>query len=168
MSEQDNGAEAINSEEVIDVLPEGIDDPMVLREELAKQTEARRQLTARAKRAEADLKAEREKSIRAEVKPEPTISKEYSLNDEVVDLRLDGYSKADVEFIMKNGGRKALEDKTSYTAIAINARKEQTRAEAEANKVVDTSGMSEVERKYTPEMMANMSAAELKKILPKA
>lgn len=102
-------------------------------------------------------------------KPKEVISnKEYSLNDEVVDLRLDGYTKQDVDFIMKNGGRKALEDKTSYTAIAINARKEQAKAEAEANKVQDTSGMTEVERKYTPEMMKNMTVAELKKILPHA
>lgn len=168
MSEQDYGAEATNSEEVITNLPEGVDDPMVLREELAKQTEARRQILARAKRAEAELKVEREKSIRAEVKPDTTTNSEYSLNDEVVDLRLDGFTKADVEFIMKNGGRKALEDKTSYTSIAINARKEQAKAEAEANKVVDTSGMSEFERKFTPEMMKNMTSAELKKILPHA
>jgi hypothetical protein len=168
MSEQDNGAEAINSEEVIIELPTGVDDPMVLREELAKQTEARRQILARAKRAEADLKAMREQGIRAEVKPDTTIKSEYTLNDEVVDLRLDGFSKQDVEFIMKNGGRKALEDKNSYTSIAINARKEQAKAEAAANKTVDTSGMSELERKYTPEMMKNMTAKELKNILPHA
>lgn len=101
-------------------------------------------------------------------KSKPEVTSEYSLNDEVVDLRLDGYSKQDVDFIMKNGGRKVLEDKTSYVTIAIQARKEQAKAEAAANKVVDTSGMSEVERKYTPEMMKNMSTAELKKLLPHA
>ena len=101
-------------------------------------------------------------------KPKEVITKEYSLNDEVVDLRLDGYSKEDVKFIMNNGGRKSLEDKNSYVAIAINTRKEQAKAEAEANKVVDTSGQSEIERKYTTEQLKNMSAAELKKILPHA
>jgi len=108
----------------------------------------------------------------AEKKSKPTetpiIKDEYSLNDEVVDLRLDGYSKDDVNFIMKNGGRKTLEDKNSYVSIAINARKEQAKAEAEANKVIDTSGMSEIERKYTPEMMKAMTTAELAKIVPRA
>ncbi len=168
MSEIDNGASATN-DEVVTTLPEGMDDPQALKQEIARRDEAQRQILARAKRAEAELKAEREARIKAETKPAPNIIKEeYSLNDEIVDLRLDGYSKGDVEFIMKNGGRKALEDKTSYTAIAINARKEQARAEAEANKVNDTSGMTEVERKYTPEQMKNMSATELKKILPHA
>jgi hypothetical protein len=101
-------------------------------------------------------------------KPKEINRTEYTLNDEVVDLRLDGYSKQEVEFIMKNGGRKTLEDKNSYVSIAINARKEQARAEAEASKAVDTTGKSDFERKYTPEMLQNMSKEELKKILPHA
>ncbi len=134
-------------------------------EDVGKIKELNVKLYARAKKAEADKKA---LADQLKNKPQDIIKTEYSLNDEVVDLRLDGYTKADVEFIMKNGGRRALEDKTSYTAIAINARKEQARAEAEANKVVDTSGQSEIERKYTPEMLKNMSVEELKKILPHA
>ncbi len=165
MSEQDNGEGAI----IPEVIAEGIDDPIVLRDALARANKKLEQfpnVVARAKKAEDEVKVL--KAQTPEIKPEPKLQAEYSLNDEVVDLRLDGYSKADVEFIMKNGGRKALEDKNSYTSIAINARKEQAKAEAEANKIQDTSGMSEVERKYTPEMMKNMSAAELKKILPHA
>jgi hypothetical protein len=134
-------------------------------EDVEKIKELNKKLYERAKKAEADKRA---LADQLKNKPQDIIKTEYSLNDEVVDLRLDGYTKADVEFIMKNGGRKALEDKTSYTAIAINVRKEQARAEAEANKVVDTSGMSEIERKYTPEMLKNMSVEELKKIVPHA
>lgn len=131
-------------------------------EDVGKIKELNKKLFERAKKAEAEAKA-------LKAKPQENITRtEYSLNDEVVDLRLDGYTKQDVDFIMKNGGRKALEDKTSYTAIAINARKEQARAEAEANKVADTSGQSEFERKYTPEMLKNMTKEELKKILPHA
>ena len=171
MSLQDNGSEAIISEEIVlEELSEGIDDPMVLKEQLAKELEARRQLTARAKKAEAEVREAKEKLLRLEKNPDSRESftkTEYSLNDEVVDLRLEGYSKDDVGFIMNNGGRKSLDDKNSYVAIAIKARKEQTKAEAEAQKVPDTSGISEVERKYTPEMLRNMSAAELKKILPR-
>ena len=146
-----------NEDMDLDLNLDDSEDVGALKEEIARLKEAKRQIHARA------LRAEKEK------KTAPPINKEeYSLNDEVVDLRLDGYTKEDVSFIMKNGGRKALEDKNSYTAIAINARKEQARAEAEANKVVDTSGMSEIERKYTPEMLKNMSLDELKKIVPRA
>jgi hypothetical protein len=106
-------------------------------------------------------------TVKATVTQTPITKDEYTLNDEVVDLRLDGYSKDDVQFIMKNGGRKTLEDKNSYVSIAINARKEQARAEAEANKVVDTSGHSEIERKYTTDQLKNMSKEELAKILPR-
>jgi hypothetical protein len=99
----------------------------------------------------------------------PSREKEaYTLNDEIVDLRLDGYSKQEVEFILRNGGRKELGNKDSYVAIALNTKREQERAEREANKVVDTSGMTDVERKYTTEQLKNMTAEELKKILPKA
>jgi hypothetical protein len=136
-------------------------------EDVGKIKELNKKLFERAKKAEADKKALAEQLKTA--KPQENITRnEYTLNDEVVDLRLDGYTKQDVEFIMKNGGRKALEDKNSYTAIAINARKAQAKAEAEANKVVDTSGQSEFERKYTPEMLKNMTKEELKKILPHA
>lgn len=134
-------------------------------EDVGKIKELNKKLYERAKKAEADKKA---LADQLKNKPQEITRNEYTLNDEVVDLRLDGYTKQDVDFIMKNGGRKALEDKNSYTAIAINARKEQARAEAEANKVVDTTGMSEIERKYTPEMLKNMSVEELKKIVPHA
>lgn len=101
-------------------------------------------------------------------KTERPVAQGYDLNDEVVDLRLDGYSKSEVEFIMKNGGRKALEDSSSYVSIAVNTRREQERAEANASKVSSKSGMTDVERKYTPEQLKNMPLAELEKLVPKA
>jgi hypothetical protein len=143
---------------VLEETTDGTEDVGTLREKLARAEEAKRQIHARALRAEKALKE----------KPVPPVNKEYSLNDEVVDLRLDGYSKQDVEFIMKNGGRKVLDDKTSYVTIALNTKREQAKAEAEANKVTDTTGMSEIERKYTPEQLKNMPLAELKKIVPHA
>jgi hypothetical protein len=143
-----------NEDMDLDLNLDDSEDVGALKEEIARLKEAKRQIHARALRAEKEKKA--------------PINNEFSINDEVVDLRLDGYTKDEVAFILKNGGRKTLEDKNSYVSIAINARKEQARAEAEANKVVDTSGLSEVERKYTPDMMKNMSLDELKKIVPKA
>lgn len=113
--------------------------------------------------------ASRYKDKAKQEQPTPPPPKEaYSINDEVVDLRLDGYSKPEVEFILRNGGRKELDDKNSYVAIALNTKREQERAEREASKTTDTSGMTEVERKYTTEQLKNMTAAELEKILPRA
>lgn len=123
--------------------------------------EQNKKLFERAKSAETKLKEFKSK-------PQSEPSPAYVLSDEIVDLRLEGYSKQDVEFIMKNGGRKSIEDKTSYVAIALNTKREQERAEREANKAPDNAGMSEVERKYTPEQLSKMSRAELEKILPYA
>jgi len=125
--------------------------------------EQNKKLFERAKKAEAKLK---------QVKPTQNITNDkpntYGIDDEVLDLRLEGYSKSDVEFIMKNGGRKSLEDKNSLVAIAINQKKEQERAERASSQTSDTSSMSEVERKYTPEQLNNMSVSDLEKILPRA
>lgn len=172
MSEQDSAAEAIISDQAeLETLREGIDDPMVLKEQLRKEADARRQLTARAKKAEEELRSLKTQTFQAESKEVTSVSPEskpYEINDEVVDLRLDGYSKEEVAWIMKNGGRKELENPTSYTSIAINARREQQRAEQAASQTADTSGLSEIERKYTKEQLANMSVKELEAILPKA
>ncbi len=172
MSAQDTVANDTNLDEQLglDQLPEGIDDPMILRDRVNKLETAKRQLTARAKKAEEEAKALKEQGIKTEATPvtNASDSKPYEINDEVVDLRLDGYSKDEVTWIMKNGGRKELEDPTSYTAIAINARREQTAAEVAASGTADTAGLSEIERKYTPEQLRNMSVKELEAILPTA
>ncbi len=168
MSTQDNGAEATLSDgEELDTLREGIDDPMVLKEQLRKEAEARRQLTARAKKAEDEVRTLKTQAI----KEEPIINTpetQVTLNDEVVDLRLDGYSKQEVEWIMKNGGRKVLDDPNSLVSIAIKAQREQLAAEQAAGQVANTVGLSEIERKYTPEQLRNMSVKELEAILPHA
>ena len=130
-------------------------------------TEAEKKLFARAKKAEAELKAMREAN-KAKTEINTTDNRTAGVPDEVIDLRLDGYSKEEVDFIIKNGGRKVLEDKTSYVTIALNTKREQARAESEANKVSDSSNLSEVERKHTPEQLKNMSAKELEELLPHA
>ena len=90
------------------------------------------------------------------------------LDDEAVDLRLDGYSKDEVSFILLNGGRKALEKKDSYVSIAISAKQEQRKAEEESSKAKDTSQMVGTTKKYTLEQLNKMSKKELEKILPHA
>ncbi len=128
---------------------------------------------------EIDWKAEalKQKAINQRLSKKKTITQQpitnqkpvtYGIEDEVLDLRLDGYTKPQVEFIMKNGGKKSLEDKNSLTAIAIRQQKEQEKAEHAASQTVDTSSISEVERKFTKEQLKNMSAKELEAILPRA
>lgn len=125
------------------------------------------QVFARAKKAEAELKALKSKSpeVKKEVTPEPRVDKKGYDLDEVTDLRLDGYSKEEVKFIMNNGGRKALAD-DPFVKVAI----EQIRTQKKAENAIpaEDTGKSEIERKYTAEQLNNMSADELYKILPKA
>jgi hypothetical protein len=134
----------------------------VLKEKLAKAEEAKRQLTARAKAAEETVRKHKVSETPA---PTPkTDNKGFDL-DEVTDLRLDGYSKDEVKFIMNNGGRKALED-NNFVKVAI----EQIRTQKKAEQAIPDmdSGKSDIERKYTQEQLGKMSAEELYKILPKA
>lgn len=150
----------ISSEEEENLDLDDTEDVEALKEQLQKERDARRQLTARAKRAEEALKTA--------PKPEsPTLeaNAEDKINDEAIDLRLDGYSKDEVSFILKNGGRKALET-NSYVSTAINAMREQRKAEDEASKAKDTSGVTTFEKKFPQDKLEKMSAEELAKILP--
>ena len=92
--------------------------------------------------------------------------KPIDLDEEKFELRLQGYSKEDVNFILNNGGSDALSDKNSLVSLALSEKRKQANAENAAQQTTNTSGMSEVERKYTPEQLKNMSSKELEKILP--
>lgn len=171
MSTTDNATSGTTDDQTeLDTLREGIDDPMVLKAQLGKETEARRQLTARAKNAEAEVKDLKTKLAEVESKDITTPSDQPNkvTFDEAVELRLDGYSKQETEWIMQNGGRKVLEDPNSLVSIALKASREQRRAEEAASAVSSTVGLSEIERKYTPEQLAAMSVKELEAILPRA
>ena len=169
MAEQATGTEpTISDQAELDTLREGIDDPMVLKAQLAKEAEARRHLTARAKKAEEENRQLKATQIKAEpIEINQTPPPVTQINDEVVDLRLDGYSKQEVEWSIKNGGRKVLDDPNSFVTIAIKAQREQKAAENAANQVSSNIGLSEVERKYTREQLAAMSVKELEAILPR-
>lgn len=137
------------------------EDVATLKEELEKKNKIIRQVLARAKKAETKIKAE----------PPVVTNQEQSkdfFEDERFDLFQEGHSKDTIKFIIANGGRKALEDPNSLVSIAVRAQQEQRKAEQAASHTADTSGMSELERKYTPEMLKNMSVAELEKIVPRA
>ena len=126
------------------------------------------QVFARMKKAEEAVKSLKTKSQEVKVETPATQVDKKGFNnfdlDEVTDLRLDGYSKEEVKFIMNNGGRKSLED--PFVKVAIEKNREQRKAEQAIPEM--ESGKSEVERKYTQEQLSKMSADELYKILPKS
>lgn len=141
MADTNQEAESIISDETqLETLREGIDDPVVLKEQLRKEAEARRQLTARAKKAEGEAKTEREARIKLEETKSDITSTSVVTEDERLELRLNGFSKEEVNYIMANGGAKVLEDKNSYTAIAINTRREQLKAEQAAGQTGGAGG----------------------------
>jgi hypothetical protein len=167
MNSDENGHIDPNDNEV--VLPQAgeIDpiDQIENVEDLRKVAKANRAMASRYKNKPARV-VEIEKPAETITTQSPPAST-VTLNDEVVDLRLDGYSKQEVEFILRNGGRKSLEDANSFVSIAINTQREQRQAEQAASQVADTSGQSEIERKYTPEQLRNMSVKELETLLPR-
>jgi hypothetical protein len=151
----------VEQEPELEISLDDLEDTEALKAELAKEREAKRQILARAKAAEEAVKKSRETSKPKE--PQTPVDNDY--RDEVYDLRLDGYSREEAQFIMKNGGRKALEE-NNYVKVAIETLREQKKAE-EAIPDID-SGKSDIERKYTPEQLEKMPMEELVKILPHA
>jgi hypothetical protein len=90
------------------------------------------------------------------------------LRDETFALYREGYENDEIELIIRNGGRKILEDENSPITLGLRAKREQRQAEKAASQANGNAELSEVERKYTNEQLANMSAKELEEILPKA
>lgn len=96
----------------------------------------------------------------SEVKPSDILeSDEFALYRE-------GYTNDDIKLIMRNGGRKIFEDKKNPLVLGLQAAKEQRGAEDAASKVSDSTGLSDIERKYTEQDMRNMTKEELAKLLP--
>ncbi len=143
----------------IEVIPDS-EDAEVLKAAIAKKDETIRQVLARAKAAEAKVKES--KPAQETVKTEEKLINGANFDD-ALELRLQGHSKEAVDFIMKNGGIKSLDN--PYVKAAVSAISEQSKAESSV-KTKDTT-KSEIEQKYTQEQINNMSANELYKILPK-
>ena len=83
---------------------------------------------------------------------------------ERIELKTDGYSDKEIDFIQKNGGRAGLEDpfvKAAVETIRGQSKAEQAQVAGEAPK-------SEIEKQYTDAQLKDMPTAELEKILPKA
>ena len=167
MLDENTGAEATISDEELelDLTPDGTEDAEALTEKLEKAEKAKKQILARAKKAEEELKALKVPP------PTQTITKEEPQGSdeklwEIAEMIQEGYTRADADFISKNGGKSALKDPNSYVSIALKSIKEQRAAEIAASQTGNQSNASEVERKYTEEQLKSMPLSKLKEILP--
>ena len=156
----------------LDTSNETVDTPAVVTEDVEALKEQNKKLFARAKTAEGFVLRDghwvkKEKPAETIIN-NPSVTPRDILRSEEFVLHREGYSEDEIEVIMNNGGKKILENKSSPITLGIQASREQRGAENASSQVNSKSQLSEVERKYTPEQLQNMSAAELSKILPHA
>lgn len=174
MLDENTGAEAIISDEELelDLTLDGTEDAEVLAEKLEKAEKAKKQILARAKKAEEELRSLKVAPPTQKNEEKPITKDESELSDEklweIAEMIQEGYTKADADFISKNGGREALKNPNSYVSLALKSIKEQRAAEIAASQTSNQTGASEVERKYTEEQLKNMPLNKLKEILPHA
>jgi hypothetical protein len=76
-----------------------------------------------------------------------------------------GYTETEIDLIMKNGGMDALKDEKSPLVLGLKVAKEQRQAEEASSRAQDTSGTSELERKYTKTEIANMDTKKLEEVI---
>lgn len=152
--------DSTNLEEL--AIPETLDAEQ--QEALEAIKEQNKQLFERAKKAEAlakELKAKVVEPVQPRVE-QPSVVTPTDL--EKLNLRQDGYSKEEVDFIMRNGGANAVTDE--FVTAGIKALRDQkakaTRSE-EANPSI--SSKSPIMRKYNEDQLRDMPTEELEKII---
>jgi copper chaperone CopZ len=136
---------------------------------LSRLEESNKKLYERTKKAEAEAKEVKQKL--SEVKPviseQSTITKPSDiLKADEFKLYRQGYTESEIDYIMHNGGAKSLEDKKSPLYLGLQAAKEQRSAEDAASRVSDSSGLSDIERKYTEQDLRGMKKEDLEKLIP--
>lgn len=143
------------TEDIVDDNTPTVDDYNALQKKLQ---------TAIAQKEHWRSKATRSKDEVTEQKPLQTTANADDAWRQKMELKVEGFSEDEVDFILKNGGRKGLEN--PFVKTAIDSIRTQKQAESA---VVDTdTGKSEIEKKYPLEEQRKMSVADLDKILPKA
>jgi hypothetical protein len=150
----------------------GDDQPnttLTAEERLQKLEETNKKLFARAKTAEGFVQDSSGNWVKKE-KPQATISETAARPSDILksdEFRLHrmGYDEQEIDLIMHNGGAKVLENKSSPLVLGLERAREQRKAEIAAGGTSDKSGLSEVERKYTPEQMRNMKPDELANLI---
>lgn len=155
-------AETTEQEVVLEEVMETSADPLDAVEdidELRKIAKAHRSTAQRYRK---------DKQVKPQIIKEESTKPYNILDDEVADLILDGYSKDETKFILANGGRKTLENKDSYVAIAINTKREQRKTEEAVSQTSNKTGFQSGGKTYTEEQLKNMTVEEMEKILPHA
>jgi len=115
-------------------------------------------------KAEKDLQHKRATKAEAELKKLKANQSSPTSDDERferLELKTEGFSSQEVDFLMQNGGRKALDNKIVMAGIEA-IRKEQKSKEATPT----GTGKSTVYQKYTEADLRKMPAEELEKIIP--
>ncbi len=136
-------------------------------ERASRLEETNKKLYERTKKAEAEAKELKAKV--AEVKP--AISEQQTKPSDILKadefkLYRQGYTEKEIDIIMQNGGVKILEDKNHPLVLGLQASKQQRTAEEAASLVTDSTGLSDIERKYTEQDLRKMSTEDLAKMLP--
>lgn len=130
-----------------------------------------RQVLARAKKAEEALKkqksVEKPQNINNNVE-EKKVDPLAIIRDESFKLFREGYDEDEIELILRNGGRKILSDEKNPITLGLRAKREQLKAEEAASMTNNSSSLSEVERKYTPEQLEKMPLDKLEETLRNA
>jgi len=136
---------------------------------LSRLEETNRKLYERTKKAEAEAKEARAKA--AEVKPAISEAQAYQKPSDILKadefkLYRAGYTESEIDLIMHNGGAKLLDDKKNPLVLGLQAAKEQRNAEEAAGRATDSTGLSDIERKYTEADLRNMKKEDIAKLVP--
>lgn len=150
-----------------------IDPNLADKDKVAALEDQNRKLFERAKKAEGFIKNDEGHWIK---KPEASpITKTVEtvvpkaseiLKADEFKLYRAGYTESEIDLIMHNGGAKILEDKKSPLVLGLIAAKDQRKAEDAASAVVDSTGASDIERKYSEAEMRAMKTEDLEKLIP--
>ena len=125
--------------------------------------EKNKQLYARAKKAESG-KAEATEVLRKAVqaKTEPQNINNTDGQFEKLELIARGYSDDEIDFVLRNGGKKGLEN--PFVKSALDSLRTQRKAE-QASELESSSSKSDISKRYTDEQLSKMSVSQLEKIL---
>lgn len=157
----------INGNPITPVIPAG----ETHEERAIRLEETNKRLYERTKKAEAEAKEAKAKLLEKPEISEPTVQVNQVkpsdvLNSDEFKLYRDGYTNQEIDIIMHNGGYKILEDKANPLVLGLQASKEQRGAEDAASATRDSSGLSDIERKYTEQDMRNMKKEDLELLIP--
>lgn len=172
-NKEKTNSENVNTEEALETLQVESDLAALqtieeYEAELQKLSDTNKKLFARAKKAEAKAKETKPPVEAPKEKEEtkintPTEDTAMQQRLDRLELKADGYSPKEIDFIMKQGGLAAKDDEFVQEAIAALREKQKSQDAAP-----EGSPKSPVYKKYTQAELQDMSVEQLKKILPHA